>query len=340
MRFTNIQALRAVIALSSSVAIAIAGASCSSSPSDNGGTDDGGTTDDGSIDAPVIRHDAHVPPLVDAGIDSNTPDIDANTPPVDANMPPVDANLPDTNMPVDGNAPDTNMPVDANMPDTNMPVDANMPDAAPACDPVAQTGCPAADECSLGQGNVPGCFPNGTVGDGQLCGGAAGNCSRGGICVGNGTIDSCADFCAIDGDCKQPAVPSGTTPEPGNVGRCVFTLTGTPYSLCSFACNPVPKAGAAGCPTGYGCYFGATMTIPELTYCNLPAMGEIPVDGDCTAATAPCAPGSECIGTAAKATCRASCRTGTSGDCSVAGDTCHGVGSQTMFGVCCPAAGC
>jgi hypothetical protein len=208
-------------------------------------------------------------------------------------------------------------------------------DAALACDPIHQTGCPAGAKCGV----PPTCFTNGTVGDGMLCASTGfDDCAAPDICVGDGVGHVCRQVCGVDADCGQRAVAAGTTSEPGNLPRCLITLVSSTFSVCTDACNPVPKAGASGCPQGYACGYFHTATVPELTDCEPP--GTVTEGGDCT--TAGCAGGLVCVSTATTNRCRQLCRTATNADCDVVGDTCiapSGIPSP-MFGFCCAPTGC
>ena len=132
-------------------------------------------------------------------------------------------------------------------------------DAAAVCDPIRQTGCAAGQKCGV----PPGCFTNGTIGNGMLCAlSGFDDCAAPDICVGDGVGHVCRQVCGVDSDCTAPAVPVGTTPEPGNLAHCLITLTSSTFSTCTLACNPVTKAGASGCPAGYACgYFHTTAAL-------------------------------------------------------------------------------
>jgi hypothetical protein len=208
-------------------------------------------------------------------------------------------------------------------------------DAGLTCDPVAQTGCPAGDKCSI----PPACIAAGSVGEGQLCASAGfDDCASPDLCIGDGTAHLCRQACRVGSDCHQPAVSAGATPEPNNLGRCLISLGGTTFEVCTLACNPVAAAGPSGCPAGYACQYFQTTPVPEATDCE-PA-GTAGENADCT--TTACAGGLACVSTGTTQRCRQVCRTGNNADCAVAGDTCvmpTGVPTP-MFGFCCAAAGC
>jgi hypothetical protein len=72
------------------------------------------------------------------------------------------------------------------------------------CDIYAQD-CPnPADACTLAsdpetRAPYTGCRPNGTVGIGGFCGGMAGSCQRGLICIREGSSSTCKQVCGPDG---------------------------------------------------------------------------------------------------------------------------------------------
>jgi hypothetical protein len=201
-----------------------------------------------------------------------------------------------------------------------------------ACSPVAQTGCGAGAKCTI---DPPTCVPNGTVMTGGACG-PQDNCVAGNLCTYDGTHEICREFCAGDSDCKQAAVPSGTTPEPGNVAHCAVTITGTSWKVCSVACNPVAAAGPSGCASGMGCTYYTT-TAGEVTNCWTAGTSQ---EGTACTYTSDCAPGLVCLNNGTSAHCRAVCRNATPSDC-LAGDVCVQPGvSMPMFGFCCPKGGC
>jgi len=208
-------------------------------------------------------------------------------------------------------------------------------DAGAACDPVAQTGCPPSDKCTV---SPPTCVPTGTVTTGGACG-PVDDCVAGDLCTSDGTSEECREFCNTDSDCKQPAVASGSTPEPGNVGHCLITIPGTSYELCSIACNPVTAAGASGCAAGLGCIYSGATGVPELTDCETLGTG---AEGAACTSTADCAAGLACLNNGTTSYCRTVCRSGTNADCTVAGDVCWPPGGVTnpMFGFCCSSTGC
>jgi hypothetical protein len=219
------------------------------------------------------------------------------------------------------------------------------PDAPMACNPVAQTGCAAADKCTIDNSGNAVCATNAAAPKmtGATCGAMqTDDCVAGDLCSADAqnAPTLCQQFCSTDTDCKQPAVASGSTAEPKNVGHCLIGLQGSSYQLCTVACNPVPAAGASGCPTGLNCEVAATSSIPELTACRSPGMV---AEGATCSSAAPCAAGLVCVGASAAALhCRAVCRAGMNADCTIAGDTCAVSSSiaNPMFGACCPASGC
>jgi hypothetical protein len=163
------------------------------------------------------------------------------------------------------------------------------------------------------------------------------DCAAPNLCIGDGVGHVCRQVCAVDSDCTQPAVPAGI-PEPGNVGHCLITLTSSAASVCTLACNPVPKVGINVCPQGYACGYFHTTAVPELTDCE-PA-GTIAEGGDCTSVS--CAAGLVCVSAGTTNRCRQICRAGNTTDCDVAGDTCVAPAGITnpMFGFCCAPTGC
>lgn len=223
---------------------------------------------------------------------------------------------------------------------TDGPVDLQGADLAGAdlaqtmCDPVAQTGCGASDKCTLSSSG-PVCEANGTRQNGQDCGGPSEDCVKGTLCtIESTTLDQCRAFCATDTDCKQPA-PAGTPA--GNVPHCVITLTGTPYKVCTVACNPVAAVGASGCAAGLACQIYRTPAIVQGSDCAAPGAGGD--NADCTANDdADCAPGFGCITDQTMSRrCRQICRANTNADCTVGGGyTCVMPADATMWGFCLP----
>ena len=144
----------------------------------------------------------------------------------------------------------------------------------------------------------------------------------------------CREFCASDTDCKQAAVPSGSTAEPGNVAHCVIDITSTTWKVCSVACNPVTTAGASGCAAGMGCTYGGTTGVPEFTDCETVGTA---VEGATCTYTTDCAAGLVCVNNGTTSHCRDVCRNATPTDCTVSGDVCYAPSGVTspMFGFCC-----
>jgi hypothetical protein len=220
--------------------------------------------------------------------------------------------------------------------------DAGTSDAGALCDVVSQTGCAAGDKCALGSdgGNV--CVAQGTVTLGESCSFSAtsvDDCVGGEVCVAEtASVATCHEFCTSDSDCTQPAVASGGTAEPSNVGHCLLQLGQSAVSVCTVACNPVTAAGASGCAPGTACAVGITSAMIEVTDCEAAGMG---AEGATCTFSRDCAPGLACIDNGATSHCRQVCRTGVTSDCSITTDVCFILGaSNLMFGACCPAAGC
>jgi hypothetical protein len=247
----------------------------------------------------------------------------------------------------DGGGSDGSVASDAAMPDLGaadlLGADLSQtPDLAFVCDTVKQMGCNAGQKCTVTPMGYA-CEANGTKTTGQACGtGTSDDCVAGDLCSidSNSAVTSiCRQFCATDGDCKQSAVASGTTAEPGNVAHCIIGYSNTSAMTCTFACNPVTKAGANGCPTGLACVYGGTMTIPELTDCLTPGSG---LDGTSCMDSSTCAPGFACVGSGMMGACRQVCRNARPGDCSTGGYACLPPAGTTspMFGFCCPTLGC
>src|SRR5262249_21669019 len=143
-----------------------------------------------------------------------------------------------------------------------------------------------------------------TIGLGMFCAlSGFDDCAAPDICVTDGVGHVCRQVCAVDGDCTQPPASAGPTAEPRNVGRCLLTLTSSTFLTCTIACNPVTKAGASGCPTGYACGYFSTSSVPELTDCE--PTGSLAEGGDCTSAN--CGAGLVCVSTATTNRCRQVC---------------------------------
>ncbi len=296
------------------------------------------SSDDATLPPTDAESDA-APAALDAetGADANASNKDAATP--------ADAALADAALDADAEAADAaDAAIDAGAPDATSDaevIDASKdaaPDSGPdagACDPVAQTGCPPADKCTI---DPPTCVPNGTVANGGKCG-PADDCSAGNLCADDGTNSICRELCAVDTDCKQAPVSSGSTAEPNNVARCTIDITGTTSKVCTFACNPVSKAGASGCLTGMACTWETETGGPELTDCETVGTA---VEGATCTYTSDCASGLACIDNGTSSHCRDVCRNATPADCTVAGDVCYAPSGVTspMFGICCPSGGC
>ncbi len=90
-----------------------------------------------------------------------------------------------------------------------------------ACDPVMDT-CPQGEVCSIvsAQGDT-GCAPAGNAAVGATCGGAAGNCVRGGICLDVGMGPRCY------APCDPMAMPTTCT-----MGMCAG-LQGVDFGICN-----------------------------------------------------------------------------------------------------------
>jgi hypothetical protein len=234
----------------------------------------------------------------------------------------------------------------APLPDLSAPVDlagADLRDVP--CDIPTQSPCPLGQKCVFVDETHNVCRPAGALPAGSLCVSRANvndDCVRTAQCLfpgGSGGV--CEQFCTVDGDCKQSAVAVGPTPEPMNIGHCLFKLgtqMGAP-GLCSVACNPVSSQGASGCPTGSGCVYAGFGSVPEYTFCNQAGTAG---DGQDCSTSFICQPGFSCIGVGAGLKCRAVCRKDVNGDC-ISGYECkpgaNGT-SSVMFGYCCPPAGC
>jgi hypothetical protein len=221
-------------------------------------------------------------------------------------------------------------------------------DMAGQCVLFPQSGCNGGEKCSY-NGTSNTCVTAGTTANGALCGaGGSDDCVAGDECVSAGmssSIATCRAFCKTDNDCAQPAVAAGATAEPNNKPHCLLGLTGTTTSLCTFACNPVTADGSpSGCAAGLGCQTWASMTVPEFTDC-----GPVGTGGDgasCPNGNGDCKAGYGCVeisaGPPVVAHCRLLCRQGVAADCAAVGGgiACAAPTGATMFGFCCPGAGC
>ena len=230
-------------------------------------------------------------------------------------------------------------------PDLTAPVDLAGADLSEvACDTATQSPCPPSQRCLFIDNGKSACRPAGTLPVGAICSVKDDQCVRTTQCLSETGSDSgeCQQFCAGDGDCKQPAVAVGGTQEPGNVGHCVFAIgtgTGAPR-ICSNACNPVTTGGASGCGIGAACTYSATGTIAEYTFCNLPGSAG---DGQSCATDSLCQPGFSCLAALnGQFHCRPVCRKSTDSDCPATYQCKPGAAgnASVMFGYCCPAAGC
>jgi hypothetical protein len=201
-------------------------------------------------------------------------------------------------------------------------------DLAAACDPVKQTGCNAGQKCGIGN-NGPECASNGTVATAMQCGtGTSDDCVAGNLCLQeDATHLLCRQFCNMDSDCKQPAAAGNSN----NVGRCIITITGISYMACTTPCDPVLPT--AGCPTGLSCIHAHTMSMVELTNCEIVGMK---TDTQACSTINDCAPGYTCVAiNGMPASCRKVCAKADNTECTGigAGYTCHKNGSD-FWGAC------
>jgi hypothetical protein len=194
----------------------------------------------------------------------------------------------------------------------------------PPCNLTMQSSCGAGEKCALGpSGGV--CAPDGTVAVGGACSGTPDDCIHGSVCLGG----VCHQLCVKDSDCSQ--APVDKVPP-----RCGDPVPNVINKACTIACSAAPNAGPSGCLPSYACVYNPSPTT-EGTDCAMTGSGS---DGTTCASNTDCASGLTCIlNGAPPGHCRRVCRNGVAADCSgLAGYTCNGVGS--VYGTCCPAAGC
>ena len=212
----------------------------------------------------------------------------------------------------------------------------------PMCNPLSQSTCGANEKCTfVGSETSATCVPDGTKTIGQSCGSSGGDdCIHSTICTADSGGTACRSFCGSDTDCTAPAAPAGSTAEPNNVAHCTVSIGPSNVAVCTLPCNPVLAAGVSGCASGLGCQAFATTNVAEGTDCGGVGAG---ADGTSCTLNSNCIGGFGCVANSATTikTCRRFCRAGNTADCAgVAGYQCLPVTGWTMFGVCCPAAGC
>jgi hypothetical protein len=219
--------------------------------------------------------------------------------------------------------------------DLAVPADLTVVGDLAPCNVVAQS-CGPGEKCTLSPSQGT-CEPDGTKSPGQGCGPSTDDCLHGNECT---TERQCRAYCNSDADCKQPPVAAGPTAEPKNIPRCLFTTSSPTAKLCTVPCNPVTAAGATSCAGSLACeaFGNGSNGILEATDCEPPGAGS---NGATCVTNGDCAAGFGCFTFNGRSLCRLVCRAGNSADCSaLAGYQCRVVTNWTMFGDCCPAAGC
>jgi hypothetical protein len=207
----------------------------------------------------------------------------------------------------------------------------------PPCVVFPQSGCNTGEKCQLTGPMSSQCVADGNKNTGQLCGPATDDCVKGSLCTSESmTLNQCRAFCGADTDCTA-------TPVNGIGGKCIITLTGSTYKLCTVPCNPV-FGQPTGCATGLGCEVFGVMGGGQGTDCTV--MGSGGDGADCaTNGNADCQSGFTCVnvmlsggGTVKK--CRRVCRSGVNTDCS-GGYACVSPSSgPATYGFCCPGGNC
>ncbi len=221
-------------------------------------------------------------------------------------------------------------------------VDGGTDGAIGPCDQVSQTGCKAAEKCTVDVADgTKSCVPDRTVAVGQECSPAGtpatpatDTCKKGLMCIADsetGQFSFCRQFCNAKADCTQGAVIAAD-----NVPQCVLQLTNAPsVKLCTVACDPTtanPVAGT-GCISGTACRVLIT-GANERTDC-VGIRGIATEGAACDPVNANCEDGLTCF----KSVCRK--------PCVIASPLCGGGRTCTApfsgakpFGFCCPGGAC
>ena len=141
-------------------------------------------------------------------------------------------------------------------------------------------------------------------------------CAAGYVCVGDGTNDACAKYCAHDSDCTSPR------------GKCVEQLTNGSGSaiagatICSSDCDPTAATNAT-CPTGWSCDLFTSMfmgTNYDIVDCRKAGTAG---QGAACSATVACAAGFTCVNNGTTTTCAKICPLPAGTGCPT-GKTCTG----------------
>jgi hypothetical protein len=245
----------------------------------------------------------------------------------DDDQPAIDAN--NTTTPIDAN--------NVNAPDADPGApDANTTSSCPTspCDLVEQCGActPGTQACDVDFTDLMGTACRGITaqGDSNDTCPAITDCAAGYVCVGDGTNDSCKEYCDADADCGSPR------------GQCVIQLTdqsSNPIAgavVCSSNCEPA-SASNPTCPTGWGCdLFTATFNTVDHDIADCRVNGTRTQGQTCGAAGA-CAAGLTCVNNGTDV-CGKICKRPAGSECT-GGTTCYGFNpaftiATQEYGVC------
>jgi hypothetical protein len=221
------------------------------------------------------------------------------------------------------------------------------PAASGPCSTVPQAVCPSGEKCTLPGGTLgdPVCRPAGALAVGAGCTPSSDQCVAGALCLGDTAANAdsmCRQLCNHDNgdqDCTEPPGPGGSA----NYAQCVIVAVGSAsISLCSHPCNPVLAAGSSGCPLEQRCDYQAFTSFERTDCRTFTGSG---TDGAACQINNQCAAGYGCmqLGFSSSYVCRQFCRMHSDSDCAQTGYVCKPeliFQSNTLFGVCCPSAGC
>ncbi len=217
------------------------------------------------------------------------------------------------------------------------PTDANTCPVQP-CTLSPECGCPGNQTCDIDPTDLVGniCRAINSPGKETSTCGSFSECDHGYVCLGDGTNNSCKEYCTVNADCAQPR------------GQCVIQIVDAsqvaiPGAVtCSSNCNPTAAAGAY-CPANWKCgIFTATFggTDHDIADCTPAGTG---VHGAACTDDSTCGAQTLCTTVNTATRCRRICNRTTGGtECaSLAGTTCLGytpaltIGG-TEYGVCGP----
>ena len=287
------------------ILVALAGCAASNTPqgtADGASPDGTSTQDDGGSDpdgSPIDGSAIDATPIDGSAIDGSA--IDADPTAIDA-------------MPIDSS------PIDA------MPIDGSTCPTTP-CDLVAQCGCGTNQACDIDFTDLMGtaCRGVATAGDQNDTCTAINQCGAGYVCVGDGTNNTCEQYCDADADCGSPR------------GQCVIQLVDNAQApipgavTCSSNCDPASATNAV-CPTGWGCdLYTATFNNVAHDIVDCRAPGARTQGQTCDSTTNICAAGLTCVNDGTANVCGQICRRPAGTECTN-GTTCYGFGTAFVVG--------